>query len=317
MRTLLLTELYSSFRMKQPLNLSQVRSFGNVEFLARQLVEGFITGLHKSPFHGFSVEFAEHRLYNTGESTRHIDWKVYGKTEKLFVKRYEEETNLRCHLLVDTSSSMFYPEQDYGKITFSVMAAACLAYMLQRQKDAVSLTAFADKIDLQTPIKSTPSHVHKLFTQLDLLMQQPKPLRRTSAAEVIHELAERINKRSLVVIFSDMFDNSEKSDALFSALQHLRHNLHEVLLFHVTDKKTEEEFAFDERPYEFIDLETGEKVKLQPGQVRDTYQQAVKSYFQELKMRCGQYKIDFIEADIAQGFEQILTAYLVKRTKMK
>ncbi len=303
--------------MKQPLNLSQVRSFGNVEFLARQLVEGFITGLHKSPFHGFSVEFAEHRLYNTGESTRHIDWKVYGKTEKLFVKRYEEETNLRCHLLVDTSSSMFYPEQDYGKITFSVMAAACLAYMLQRQKDAVSLTAFADQIDLQTPTKSTPSHVHKLFTQLDLLMQQPKPLRRTSAAEVIHELAERINKRSLVVIFSDMFDNSENSDALFSALQHLRHNLHEVLLFHVTDKKTEEEFAFEERPYEFIDLETGEKVKLQPGQVRDTYQQAVKSYFQELKMRCGQYKIDFIEADIAQGFEQILTAYLVKRTKMK
>lgn len=303
--------------MKQPLNLSQVRSFGNVEFLARQLVEGFITGLHKSPFHGFSVEFAEHRLYNTGETTRHIDWKVYGKTEKLFVKRYEEETNLRCHLLVDTSSSMFYPEQDYGKITFSVMAAACLAYMLQRQKDAVSLTAFADQIDLQTPTKSTPSHVHKLFTQLDQLMQQPKPLRRTSAAEVIHELAERINKRSLVVIFSDMFDNSEKSDALFSALQHLRHNLHEVLLFHVTDKKTEEEFAFDERPYEFIDLETGEKVKLQPGQVRDTYQQAVKSYFQELKMRCGQYKIDFIEADIAQGFEQILTAYLVKRTKMK
>lgn len=303
--------------MKQPLNLGQVRSFGNVEFLARQLVEGFITGLHKSPFHGFSVEFAEHRLYNTGETTRHIDWKVYGKTEKLFVKRYEEETNLRCHLLVDTSSSMYYPERDYGKITFSVMAAACLTYMLQRQKDAVSLTAFADQVDLQTPTKSTPSHVHKLFTQLDQLMQQPKPLRRTSAADVIHELAEKINKRSLVVIFSDMFDNSEKSDALFSALQHLRHNLHEVLLFHVTDKKTEEDFAFDERPYEFIDLETGEKVKLQPGQVRETYQQAVKNYFQELKLRCGQYKIDFIEADIAQGFDQILTAYLVKRTKMK
>lgn len=303
--------------MKQPLNLGQVRSFGNVEFLARQLVEGFITGLHKSPFHGFSVEFAEHRLYNTGETTRHIDWKVFGKTEKLFVKRYEEETNLRCHLLIDTSSSMYYPETNYGKITFSVMAAACLAYMLQRQKDAVSLTAFADQIDLQTPTKSTPSHIHKLFTHLDQLMQQPKPLRRTSAADVIHEVAEKINKRSLVVIFSDMFDNSEKSDALFSALQHLRHNLHEVLLFHVTDKKTEEDFAFDERPYEFIDLETGEKVKVQPGQVRETYQQAVKNYFQELKLRCGQYKIDFIEADIAQGFDQILTAYLVKRTKMK
>jgi uncharacterized protein (DUF58 family) len=281
------------------------------------MVEGFITGLHKSPFHGFSVEFAEHRLYNMGETTRYIDWKVYGKTEKLFVKRYEEETNLRCHLLIDTSSSMYYPEVGYGKMTFSVMAAACLAYMLQRQKDAVSLTTFADLIEVQTPIKSTPSHVHKLFTQLDLLMQQPKPLRKTSAADVIHQVAEKINKRSLVVIFSDMFENTEKSDALFSALQHLRHNLHEVLVFHVTDKKTEEDFAFDERPYEFVDLETGEVVKAQPNQIRETYQQAVKSYFQDLKMRCGQYKIDFIEADIAQGFDQILTAYLVKRTKMK
>ena len=305
------------YRMKQPLNLSQVRSYGNVEFLARQLVEGFITGLHKSPFHGFSVEFAEHRLYNTGESTRHIDWKVFGKTEKLFVKRYEEETNLRCHLLVDTSSSMYYPEVNHGKMTFSVMAAACLAYMLQRQKDAVSLTTFADTIEVQTPVKSTPSHVHKLFTQLDQLMVQPKPLRKTSAADVIHQVAEKINKRSLVIIFSDMFENTEKSDTLFSALQHLRHNLHEVLIFHVTDKRTEEDFAFDERPYEFIDLETGEKVKLQPGQVRDTYQQAVKTYFQELKMRCGQYKIDFVEADIAQGFDQILTSYLMKRTKMR
>ncbi len=157
--------------------------------------------------------------------------------------------------------------------------------MLQRQKDAVSLTTFADQIDLQTPVKSTPSHVHKLLTQLDQLMLQPNPLRKTAAADVIHQVAEKINKRSLVVIFSDMFDNSEKADALFSALQHLRHNLHEVLLFHVTDKKTEEDFAFDERPYEFIDLETGEKVRLQPGQVRDTYQQAVKTYFQELKMR--------------------------------
>ena len=303
--------------MKQPLNLSQVRSYGNVEFLARQLVEGFITGLHKSPFHGFSVEFAEHRLYNTGESTRHIDWKVFGKTEKLFVKRYEEETNLRCHLLIDTSSSMYYPESSYGKITFSVMAAACLSYMLQRQKDAVSLTTFADTIEVQTPVKSTPSHVHKLFTQLDQLMVQPKPLRKTSAADVIHQVAEKINKRSLVIIFSDMFENSDKSDALFSALQHLRHNLHEVLIFHVTDKKTEEDFAFEERPYEFIDLETGERVKLQPGQVRDTYQQAIKTYFQELKMRCGQYKIDFVEADIAQGFDQILTSYLMKRTKMR
>ncbi|GAA4464454.1 DUF58 domain-containing protein [Nibrella saemangeumensis] len=307
---------------KQQLNLAQVREFGNVEFLARQLVEGFITGLHKSPFHGFSVEFAEHRLYNTGESTRHIDWKVYGKTEKLFVKRYEEETNLRCVILIDTSSSMYYPEQNYGKITFSVMAAASLAYMLQRQKDAVGLFTFSDAVDVQTQVRSTPSHVHKLFSTLDNLLQQPKPLRKTSAADVIHEIAEKINKRSLVIIFSDMFENagapdSSRFDALFSSLQHLRHNLHEVLLFHVTDKQTEEDFAFEERPYEFIDLETGERVKLQPGQIRTSYQEAVRQYFHELKMRCGQYKIDFIEADIARGFDQILTSYLVKRTKMR
>ncbi len=312
--------------MKNQVSLAQVREFGNVEFLARQLVEGFITGLHKSPFHGFSVEFAEHRLYNTGESTRHIDWKVYGKSEKLFVKRYEEETNLRCHLLIDTSSSMYYPEPGYGKVTFSVMAAAGLAYLLQRQKDAVSLTTFSDAVGVQTPMKSTPSHVHKLFTQLNELLQQPKPdavsmgsrpMRKTAAAEVIHQIAEKINKRSLVVIFSDMFENVENADALFTSLQHLRHNLHEVLIFHVTDKKTEEDFTFDERPYEFIDLETGDKVKLQPNQVRGSYQQAVKDYFTELKMRCGQYKIDFIEADIARGFDQILAAYLVKRGKMK
>ncbi|GAB3340223.1 DUF58 domain-containing protein [Larkinella ripae] len=303
--------------MATQVDLLKVREYGNVEFLARQMVEGFITGLHKSPFHGFSVEFAEHRLYNTGESTRYIDWKVFAKTERLFVKRFEEETNLRCHLLLDTSSTMYYPEPGYGKITFSILASACIAYLLQRQKDAVSLTTFAEGIDIQTQTKSTPSHVHKIFQQLNTLVQQPAPLRKTSAAEVIHQLAEKINKRSLVVIFSDMFENVSEVDHLFSALQHLRHNLHEVLIFHVTDKKTEEEFAFDERPYEFIDLETGEKVKVQPNQVRDNYQQAVKNFYHELKLRCGQYRIDFIEADIAKGFDQILTSYLVKRTKMK
>jgi uncharacterized protein (DUF58 family) len=307
--------------MANTLNLSQVRSFGNVEFLARQLVEGFITGLHKSPFHGFSVEFAEHRLYNPGESTRYIDWKVYGKTDKLFVKRYEEETNLRCHLLIDTSSSMYYPEKDFGKVTFSAMGAASLAYMLQRQRDAVSLCTFSGEIEVQTQVKSTPGHVHKIFTLLDQVLQSPKPNRRTSTAEIIHEIAEKINKRSLVVLFSDMFDTAgadpARQDALFSALQHLRHNLHEVLIFHVTDRKTEQAFAFEDRPYEFIDLETDARVKLQPNQVRDAYKQAVGDYLQGLKMRCAQYRIDFIEADIAEGFEPILSAYLVKRTKMK
>ncbi|GAB2767676.1 DUF58 domain-containing protein [Rhabdobacter roseus] len=299
------------------LDLAKIREFGNLEFLAKQLVEGFITGLHKSPFHGFSVEFAEHRLYNTGESTRHIDWKVYAKTDRLHVKRYEEETNLRCHILLDTSSSMYYPEESYGKMTFSIMAAASLANLLQRQKDAVSLCTFSDQIEVQTAVKSTPSHVHKILLELDNLLHQSKSLKKTSVAEVVHLLAEKIHKRSLVVIFSDMFDDLEHTEQLFSALQHLRHNLHEVLLFHVTDRRTEEEFQFEDRPYEFIDLETGDRVKVQPSQVRDSYQQYVKKFYQDLKLKCGQYKIDFIEADINQGYDPILLSYLVKRSKMK
>ncbi|MDI9879164.1 DUF58 domain-containing protein [Flectobacillus longus] len=299
------------------MDLAKIREYGNIEFLAKQMVEGFITGLHKSPFHGFSVEFAEHRLYNTGESTRHIDWKVYAKTDRIYTKRYEEETNLRCHLLIDTSSSMYYPVPGYGKITFSIMAAGALAYMLQKQKDAVSLTTFSDKVEIQTPIKSTPTHIHKILLDLQELMQKPDASKSTGVASVIHEIAEKIHRRSLVILFSDMFDNITESEKLFSALQHLKHNMHEVLIFHVTDKKTESDFAFEDRPYEFIDLETNEKIKLNPAQVKDDYQKTLQGFYHDLKLRCGQYKIDFIEADIAQGFEQILSAYLVKRAKMR
>ncbi len=299
------------------MDLAKIREYGNVEFLAKQMVEGFITGLHKSPFHGFSVEFAEHRLYNTGESTRHIDWKVFAKTDRIYTKRYEEETNLRCHLLIDTSSSMYYPEKTNGKIVFSAMAAAALAYMLQKQKDAISLTTFSSEIEIQTPVKSTPSHVHKIFLDLESILQKPNLNKKTAVAEVIHRIAESIHKRSLVVIFSDMFDNINESEILFSALQHLKHNLHEVLIFHVTDKKTESDFEFEDRPHEFIDLETNERIKLNPSQVKLDYRKTLQHFYHELKLRCGQYKIDFIEADIAEGFEPIMSAYLVKRGKMK
>lgn len=299
------------------MDLAQIRQYGNIEFLAKQMVEGFITGLHKSPFHGFSVEFAEHRLYNNGESTRHIDWKVFAKTDRIYTKRYEEETNLRCHLMIDTSSSMYYPEQTNGKIVFSTMAAAALAYMLQKQKDAISLITFSSGIEIQTPVKSTPSHIHKVFLDLQNLLQKPKENKKTEVASVIHQIAESIHKRSLVIIFSDMFDDIENAEKIFSSLQHLKHNLHEVLIFHVTDKKTESDFEFEDRPYEFIDLETNESLKLNPGQVKLAYQKTLQQFYKELKLRCGQYKIDFIEADIAEGFEQILSAYLVKRGKMK
>ncbi|MCS6794361.1 MAG: DUF58 domain-containing protein, partial [Raineya sp.] len=175
------------------LTLEKIRQFGNIELLAKQLVEGFITGMHRSPFHGFSVEFAEHRLYNTGESTRHIDWKVFAKTDKLFIKRYEEETNLRCQILIDVSSSMFYPKDTKGKLTFSVMAAAALAYMLQKQRDAVSIATFDDKILEQTPCKSTQIHLHQIFILLQNLLNAESNLQKTSATKVLHEIAEKIH----------------------------------------------------------------------------------------------------------------------------
>jgi uncharacterized protein (DUF58 family) len=301
----------------QNLNLSKIREFGNLDFLAKQLVEGFITGLHKSPFHGFSVEFAEHRLYNSGESTRHIDWKVFAKTDKLFVKRYEEETNLRCHLLVDVSSSMYYPAKTNGKLNFSVLAAGTIANMLQRQRDAVSLVTFSDQIEVQTQCKSTSSHIHKIFVELEQVLNRSKTKLSSSVASTLHEVAEKIHKRSLVVIFSDMFEDINDTEKIFSALQHLKHNMHEVLLFHVNEKSTELDFEFDDRPYEFVDLETGEKVKVQPSQVKEQYVSIIENFNHELKIKCGQYKIDFIEVDINKGFDQILTSFLAKRAKMR
>lgn len=309
----------------QPLDLSKVREYGNLELLARQLVDGFITGLHKSPYHGFSVEFAEHRLYNNGESTRHIDWKVFARTDRLYTKVYEEETNLRCMILLDTSSSMYYPRKshdpahEHRKIRFAALAAGSLAYMLQRQRDAVGLCTFGQQIETLTPVKSTAVHLSTLFGHLQqpLGRQDPDSLQRsTSVAPVIHEIAERLHRRSLVIVLSDMFDQRDP-DELFAALRHLRHNHHEVLLFHVFDQHLEVEFGFDDRPTLFVDVETGQQIKAQPSQVRQAYQQQVEERFQTLKLRCGQYKIDFVTADVRQGLDQILLPYLIRRTRMR
>jgi uncharacterized protein (DUF58 family) len=300
------------------IDLQKIRELSNLDLLARQLVEGFITGLHKSPYHGFSVEFAEHRLYNTGESTKDIDWKVYARTDRLFSKRYEEETNLRCTILIDNSSSMYYPKDNFGKIKFSIMSAAAIAFLLQRQRDAVGITTFSDKIEHQTAVKSTHTHLHKLLVILGQVLQSTHiEKKKTSIPEVLHQIANKIHKRSLVIVFSDMFDNQEQVQELINGLHHLKYNNHEVLLFHVTDKRTEFDFEFEERPYNFIDLETKEHLKFHPSQIRDIYNKRVHAYFQDLAIKCGQLKIDFIKADISDDFDKILSAYLIKRSKMK
>jgi uncharacterized protein (DUF58 family) len=298
-------------------SLNQITQTSSLELIARQLVEGFITGLHKSPYHGFSVEFAEHRLYNDGESTRHVDWKVYARTDRLFTKRYEEETNLRCLIALDVSPSMYYPEGTNAKMKFSIYAAAALSYLLNRQRDAVGLCLFSDKIETLTAVKSTPTHTKKIFNLLELLQREEKGTNKTLVSNVLHEVAEKIHKRSLVIIFSDMFDAHEDTNELFKALQHLKHNKHEVVVFHVMDNKTELEFDFEDRPAEFIDLETGDRLKLNPSDVKANYKKEVHAFHQALKMRCNQYKIDFIEADVDGDYNTILQTYLIKRAKMR
>lgn len=307
--------------MPEFINQQHFQQFSRLELIAKQVVEGFITGLHKSPFHGFSVEFAEHRLYNTGESTKHIDWKLYGRTDKLFVKRYEEETNLRCQIIIDNSSSMYFPvEKDkQNKITFSVYCAAAMIQLLKKQRDAVGLSAFSETIELHTQTKSSPVHHKMLFNELEKLIQphSPDELKSTFAIEAIHHIAEAIHKRSLVVIFSDMMDSRDRQEEFFSALQHLRHNKHEVILFHVTDKNKEQNFDYENRPYQFIDMETGDEVKVNPNEIKETYMNAISSYKKELALRCAQYRIDFVEAHINLGFEQVLMPYLFKRQRMQ
>jgi len=267
--------------------LQQLNEFSSLELLAKQVVEGFIIGLHKSPFHGFSVEFAEHRLYNQGEPTKNIDWKVYGRTDKMFVKRYEEETNLRCQIVIDASSSMLFPKDDKtkpSKLKFSVVAAASIINLLKRQRDAYGLSIFTDKVNVNSNARATMQHQQMLFSQLeDLLKTQPLNVK-TNAAKCLHEIAETVHKRSMILIFSDMFDG-ENTEDLFAALQHLKYNKHEVILFHVTDKQQELDFTFENRPYEFVDMESGEKLKLQPNDVKEFYTKQMDKFYSELKLK--------------------------------
>jgi len=308
--------------MPQKINKGLAESFGNLDLFAKQLVEGFITGIHKSPFHGFSVEFAEHRLYNSGESVKNIDWKVYGRTDKLFVKKFEEETNLRCQIVIDNSSSMYYPLQKNlsletpNKMFFAVHAAAVLLHILRKQRDAFGLTLFTDKIELHTTSKSSTIHYNYILKELEALLNTEAQTQKTAISSVLHHVADAIHKRSLIIIFSDMLDSKEGMDSILPALQHLKHNKHEVILFHVFDKKSEMDFSFENRPYKFIDIENNDEIKLNPQEIKLHYTKLMYSYKQELYLKCSQYRIDIVEADINNGFKQILLPFFVKRQKL-
>ena len=293
----------------------------NLELLAHQIVEGFITGIHKSPFHGFSVEFSEHKLYNKGESTRHIDWKLFAKTEKLYTKKYEEETNLRCHIIIDNSASMHYPvvkEQrvnQLNKVGFSAVASACLMEVLKRQRDAVGLSVFADSYQYYAPEKGSDRHRKMILHQLEKLVTS-KSDAATETYQYLHEIAKKIHRRSLIFLFTDMFQTNIGEEKMFEALRHLKFNKHEVVLFHTFDMNTELNFNFENSPKKFVDVETGETVNLFADNIKENYTKLVDSYFKELKNKCLQYKISYVPVDIKHGVHQVLTSYFLSRQKM-
>ena len=306
------------------MNVSEVKAseIKNLSLLAKQVVEGFITGIHKSPFHGFSVEFSEHKLYNTGESTRHIDWKLFAKTEKLYTKKYEEETNLRCHIVIDNSASMHYPIvkkqtlSTLNKVGFSAIAAASLMEILKRQRDAVGLSIYADSYEYYAPEKGSERHRSMLLYQLEQLLVSTSTAA-TDTYKYLHEIAEKLHRRSLIFVFTDMFQPNKDNAVLFEALKHLKFNKHEVVLFHTYDGKTEFNFNFDNSPKKFIDVETGEEININTENVKEKYIQLVGNYFKELKNKCLQYKIDYLPIDINSGYNTVLTSYLRSRKKNK
>ncbi|MBA3985821.1 MAG: DUF58 domain-containing protein [Flavobacteriales bacterium] len=301
--------------------INEITGFKNLELLAAQVVEGFISGLHKSPFHGFSAEFAEHKVYNQGESTKHIDWKLFAKTDKLFTKRYEEETNLRCHLILDNSGSMHYPKlKEYNitslnKIAFSTLACAAIMNLLKRQRDAVGMSIYSDQYEFYAPEKGSERHHHMLLNKLNQAVVHGTESRQTETYAYLHLIAEKMKRRSLVFLFSDMFQSTVEESKLFEAMQHLKYNKHEVILFHVMDKEKEVAFAYDNKPRRFMDVETGDYLDVYPDVIKENYQNAVSGYFSDLKLKCAQYRIKYVEADVNQDFSKILTTYLIERQK--
>jgi uncharacterized protein (DUF58 family) len=301
--------------------LQQASGFLNFDLLAKSIVEGFISGLHKSPFHGFSAEFAEHKIYNNGESTRHIDWKLFAKTDKLYTKRYDEETNLRCHLIVDNSSSMHYPKlknhsiDSLNKVGFSTLAAAAMMQLLKKQRDAVGLSIYSETLDYYAPEKGSERHHQMLMDNLNTTLNSAQKAVGTKTYEVLHQIAEKLHRRSLIFLFTDMLQPDQEAEQLFEALRHLNHNKHELVLFHVYDKATEFNFKFDNTPRRFVDVETGGAVDLYPESLQANYETAIARYFRDLRMKCGQYKINYVGVDIQDGFDKILTTYMVERQK--
>ncbi len=291
--------------VRKYLNPDVVARLSNLEIVARLVVEGFITGLHKSPYHGFSVEFAEHRQYMPGDEIKHIDWKIYGKTDRYYIKQFEEETNLKATIVLDSSGSMGYSSGNrITKLKYGAFLSAALAYLMLNQRDAVGLTIYDETIRTYLPPRSTHSYLQEILKELSSLTIGKK----TSTAPVLHEVADRIKRRGLVIVISDLFDEPAK---VMAALKHFRHSKNELLVLHVLDP-IERSFDFENAAV-FQDVETHERISTHPWHIRYAYREAMTEFINTYRKKCHEYGIDYVLLDTETPFDTALTEYLGKR----
>ena len=284
-----------------------ISRLNNLSLKARFVVEGFIVGLHKSPYHGFSVEFSEHRAYGAGDEIRHVDWKLWGKTDRFFIKQFEEETNLKSYLLVDQSLSMTYKSKKMTKLEYAQILTASLGYLMLKQQDAVGLTLFDDRIRVNIPARSKRSHLNIILSQMQNIIAGPE----TTIAPVLHKTAEAIKKRGLIILISDLFDDPDK---VLSGLQHFRYKGHEVIVFHVLDPQ-ELTLDFTQRT-RFRDMESGEEIVTDPWHIQSDYQKSMEQFCDYIKSNCRQKNIDYVQLSTDLPLDMALSEYLIKRKRI-
>ena len=284
-----------------------ISRLNNLSLKARFVVEGFIVGLHKSPYHGFSVEFSEHRAYGAGDEIRHVDWKLWGKTDRFFIKQFEEETNLKSYLLVDQSLSMTYKSKKMTKLEYAQILAASLGYLMLKQQDAVGLTLFDDRIRVNIPARSKRSHLNIILSQMQNIIAGPE----TTIAPILHKTAEAIKKRGLIILISDLFDDPDK---VLSGLQHFRYKGHEVIVFHVLDPQ-ELTLDFTQRT-RFRDMESGEEIVTDPWHIQSDYQKSMEQFCDYIKSNCRQKNIDYVQLSTDLPLDMALAEYLIKRKRI-
>ncbi|MCY4419097.1 MAG: DUF58 domain-containing protein [Cytophagales bacterium] len=299
------------------MKLEEIRRYDNLSLIAKGLIEGFMTGLHRSPYRGFSVEYAEHKMYNPGESTRHIDWRVFQKTDRLYVKQYEEETNLRAYFLLDLSGSMYYPEPDWTKLRYAIYSISSLAYLLERQRDAIGLFGFAEKEELRFPASTSFLHFRRLLDALSpYLDRKRRRQEKTNSVSIFHRIAEELPRRSLVIMFTDVFVPPEDRKDWALALQHLKHQHREVILFHVREERSEIALSMESRMHLFQHAEGTERILIHPEEIRESYQKAILEAETWMTNCCGELKISFLPIRVDEDFDKVFLACLSKREKM-